>query len=614
MYRVLFMKKLLVFLFSFFILIVAFTFFSQKSLAANVGDICISLNASACSDDHKSVLFCSAGKWTSIQSCSTGKACVNNKCVDYNCVISIQYCTSGGTYTSSLNSLCPANAPYACLPAPADTGVGGANGPPTAPTNLQATTFCQNTASGVNFTWNTSPTATSYKESYAGYSAVDVGTATSRKIPASSSCTTGPGGCSFSYNASVSWYVLACNSHGCTPSETKTVITKDCSPSATKPYCGDVNATVTAKGKDGLTYGIPGSACRSMAPASPNGGCDTGEKPISDTSWNGVNIARCDGSFLCCNKPQGTGGVSTVPNTCPEPNGPDYKCVGTVAECTNSSSQGGLEGVPDYSYNCQAYGNPNSYCCKLTPKCPSGQVSPHLECIGPVCTTVATCGVNSCSNAGDSCGSTPPKTSDHTKINLIIGLDGIGHVGDQANTNWQSGTNTATINGQTVSNPIAGSNQSPLTDPRPFTISVAGVAHDASFAFDKTGGVYKGTVDLGTTLASGNYVVTVSTTGHLVKKSNPVAITAGSDQNNVPQMNLVAGDISGDNKLDLPGDYNVILSCMDDPDFANTVGTTLCDTAGKNYKKLTDLEDNGVIDKFDYNLFVREFSKIQQGD
>ena len=383
-----------------------------------------------------------------------------------------------------------------------------------------------------------------------------------------------------------------------------------------QPYCGDVNATVTAKGNDGLTYGVPGSACRSMAPASPNGGCDTGEEPISDASWNGVNIASCNGSFLCCNKPQGNGGVSTVPNTCPQPNGPDYKCVGTVAECTNSSAQGGLGSVPDYSYNCQAYGNPNSYCCQITtPKCPSGQKSPYLACKGNVCTTFPGCGVNSCANAGDSCGSTPPPKGAHTKINLIIGLDGIGHVGDQANANWQSGTNTATINGQTVSNPIAGSNQNPLTNPRMFTVSVAGIGHpNQSFAFVAADGVYEGTVDLGVTLASGNYVVTVFTTGHLVKKSSPVAITAGSDQNKVPQINLVAGDVSNDNKLDLPGDYNVILSCMDDPDFANTVGTTLCDTAGKNFKKLSDLEDNGTIDKFDYNLFVREFSKIQQGD
>jgi len=91
---------------------------------------------------------------------------------------------------------------------------------PAAPTALTTQTFCQGTAgtnraSGVSFTWGAVPGATYYLQSYAGYTAVNVGNVTSRRVPPTASCVTGPGGCSFSYAATFSWYVQACNSLGC---------------------------------------------------------------------------------------------------------------------------------------------------------------------------------------------------------------------------------------------------------------------------------------------------------------------------------------------------------------------------------------------------------------
>lgn len=101
---------------------------------------------------------------------------------------------------------------------------------PSAPTGLNTSTFCQGTASGVNFAWAATSGATYYLQSYAGYAAVNTGTATSRRIPSSTTCTTGPGGCSFSYNNTINWYVKACNSAGCSPqSNGPAVTTKNCS-------------------------------------------------------------------------------------------------------------------------------------------------------------------------------------------------------------------------------------------------------------------------------------------------------------------------------------------------------------------------------------------------
>ncbi len=193
-------------------------------------------------------------------------------------------------------------------------------------------------------------------------------------------------------------------------------------------------------------------------------------------------------------------------------------------------------------------------------------------------------------------GSTP-----HTILSLTVGLDGIGHVGDQVNPDWEPKPNAA------------GSNQDPKTNPRPFTVNINGTNHSASLTFDKTNGIYKGSLDLGTSFASGSYTVKYSTQGHLTKAlPAKVSITAGNTTN-VPQVNAVTGDVDENNKLDIL-DYNILLSCLTDADITNQVSADACNTAGKNYKKTADLEDNGVTDKFDYNLFLREISKVQTGD
>lgn len=79
----------------------------------------------------------------------------------------------------------------------------------------------------------------------------------------------------------------------------------------------------------------------------------------------------------------------------------------------------------------------------------------------------------------------------------------------------------------------------------------------------------------------------------------------------MPRINLVAGDVDNNNILNI-NDYNILLSCVSDPDITNIDNQALCNT-NANYKKLSDLDDNGTIDKFDYNLFLREYA-VQNGD
>jgi hypothetical protein len=88
------------------------------------------------------------------------------------------------------------------------------------------------------------------------------------------------------------------------------------------------------------------------------------------------------------------------------------------------------------------------------------------------------------------------------------------------------------------------------------------------------------------------------------------------EQNNVVDgsqyaQGLVTGDINMDNHLSIL-DYNVLMSCLNDPDI-NPSDHTACN-GNADFVKRADLEDNGVVNKFDYNLFLREISKVPDGD
>ena len=210
---------------------------------------------------------------------------------------------------------------------------------------------------------------------------------------------------------------------------------------------------------------------------------------------------------------------------------------------------------------------------------------------------------------GGSCTSQPG-------LALVIGLDGIGTTGDQVNANWTVKTNTATINGKTVTNQVAGSNQDPKTLPREATLTLTDTTSNAvtivkgNFTFATDGvnkGKYTGTIPYGTTVKAGTYKATVGVDGHLTKPVVPATITVVNTNTTVNiqgVVDLVTGNIDGNGTLD-GSDYNLLLSCMNDSDFTNAVGPVACN-ANAAYKVRADLEDNGVIDKFDYNLFLRE--------
>ncbi len=185
--------------------------------------------------------------------------------------------------------------------------------------------------------------------------------------------------------------------------------------------------------------------------------------------------------------------------------------------------------------------------------------------------------------------STPTPKPGDTLLALGIGLDGIWNSGTHKNPNGSSST------------------RNPIRKARVFAIEITGgnnivKSNPGTLSYDKNKGYFAGIVNLGSSFASGYYIVKVKTDGYLRASIPGIQnIVAGQTSPLLSRVNLTAGDISSDNALDIK-DYNILMSCME--------RRVLCNST---YQILSDLDDNGLVNEFDYNLFLAEY-EVQNGD
>jgi M6 family metalloprotease-like protein len=184
--------------------------------------------------------------------------------------------------------------------------------------------------------------------------------------------------------------------------------------------------------------------------------------------------------------------------------------------------------------------------------------------------------------------STIPQGS--TFVSLSLFLHGIGNGGD--NVNPQGGGNTA-----------------PLRLLRTVTIETSDSANQllavktGNVSYNSAAGNFQGTVDLGA-LSSGVYTLKITVPQYLKKTVPGIVSLTGGQTNSIAVLYLVTGDSNNDNYLSIL-DYNMLLDCYSDLTPARS-----CTDANK--KLMTDLTDDGSVNQFDYNLFLRELS-VQSG-
>jgi hypothetical protein len=180
-------------------------------------------------------------------------------------------------------------------------------------------------------------------------------------------------------------------------------------------------------------------------------------------------------------------------------------------------------------------------------------------------------------------------------------MDAIGSAGDNENPNPSSSNQNPGHTTRNLAVEIFDSNNTRVFN------QVGSINYNAG------PGTFTGTVDLGTSFANGNYIVKVKSDGHLRRVIPGIQNLSSSAVQPIPmtRVNLVAGDVDSNNALNI-SDYNILLSCVDSPFIANIDNHALCNS-NSNYLRLSDLEDNGAVDQFDYNLFLREYA-VQSGD
>lgn len=190
-----------------------------------------------------------------------------------------------------------------------------------------------------------------------------------------------------------------------------------------------------------------------------------------------------------------------------------------------------------------------------------------------------------------------------TAASISVFLHGIGRAGDNSNP-----TNFST------------SNKNPLHPTRNMTIEMLNSTNQvvlttsAQFVYNPLGGYFYGIFPIPNTISTGNYLVLVKSSGYLRKfLFGNQSVTSGAS-NGFSSVTLVAGDIDDNNFVNAL-DYGALYDCgygdldplpMTDP--ASSFNTASCQ--GHANAANADMNDDGIIDQKDFNLFIREISSF----
>lgn len=217
-------------------------------------------------------------------------------------------------------------------------------------------------------------------------------------------------------------------------------------------------------------------------------------------------------------------------------------------------------------------------------------------------TTPATIVINGSGTATPS--AIPTITGTALSFNLF--LHGVGAAGDNPNP---------------TGNDL--SNKTPVHPQRNLQVEVYNTDNQlvasasAPVNYDPGTGTFTGKMGLGQNVGSGNYNVKVKTDRYLRRLVPGIQQIQANVDNKVPDTQLVAGDTNGDNFLNVI-DYNALLDCgygelnpLPQADAHSKFNTQDCKAHAPVIN--VDIDDNGVLNSYDYNLFLRELS-VQNGD
>lgn len=193
-------------------------------------------------------------------------------------------------------------------------------------------------------------------------------------------------------------------------------------------------------------------------------------------------------------------------------------------------------------------------------------------------------------------------------LSLSLGAPGIGSIGFATNPTNNSLSNQSPKAGALKNVYVCIFPSGATVDPKDPSCANATAKKIMDVPFDAPSGLYKtSTFDMGS-IAAGTYQVYVKADKYLRKRvSAPLTVASGTTAYTIAQLILIPGDVNfGDasnwNTIN-PIDYSALISCW----------TANPQSSCGSFQNLSDLNDDGLIDQIDLNLFIASLA-TQVGD
>ncbi|MDQ5900546.1 MAG: hypothetical protein QG600_124 [Patescibacteria group bacterium] len=195
-------------------------------------------------------------------------------------------------------------------------------------------------------------------------------------------------------------------------------------------------------------------------------------------------------------------------------------------------------------------------------------------------------------NPTPSTSTTPVIPNNKATLNLQIGLQGIGSIGDTASPELSTF-----------------SNKNPFTIKRDLTVNLFNTDNiqvqelKGNITYNSDLGLFTGTIET-EPLTSGFYRIKVKTGQNLSREYLLIFSLREGQSTQLPPLTVIAGDVNDDNVLDIL-DYHLIAECVSD--FRPAV------SCKEGYSLKADLNDDGKVNQVDLNLILRNFY-FRRGD
>lgn len=125
-----------------------------------------------------------------------------------------------------------------------------------------------------------------------------------------------------------------------------------------------------------------------------------------------------------------------------------------------------------------------------------------------------------------------------------------------------------------------------------------------SVSYNEAKGAFMSVVDMGNTLATGDYIIKIKIDGYLTRRIAGIQRVTALTRITLPAVTLVAGDFDNNNTINVL-DYNFLMGC-----YSDIMDPAFCDLRKS---AIADISNDGEVNQLDYNLFIREIG-VQRGD